>query len=115
MALDTFNPPVAPSPGTKYAPEIKTKNASFGDGYTQEMPDGSNYIRRKVNLTWDTLLESQADAIIAFLEAHTAGTPFYYAMRDGVTRKWKCNTFDRTWDSPNQVTATFEQYFGLES
>lgn len=115
MALDTFVPPIKQSPGTKYSPTVKLKKAEFGDGYTQVYPDGTNFIRRSVNLTWDSLLEAQANQIVTFLEAHAGGIPFYYAMRDGVTRKWTCSVFDRTWDSPNKVTATFEQYFGLES
>lgn len=114
MALDTFVPATAPSPGTKLNPTVKTKKAEFGDGFTQEMPDGSNFIQRKPELTWSGLLEAQADAMIAFFDAHAGGTPFYYALRDGVTRKWKCNVYNRTWTTPNQVTATFEQYFGLE-
>jgi phage-related protein len=114
MALDTFVPPIAPSPGTKYNPTIRVKKAEFGDGYTAEMPDGSNHIQRKADLTWDSLLEAQADTIIAFLEAHCGGTAFYYALRDGVVRRWKCDVFSRTWQTPNQVTATLEQYFGLE-
>jgi phage-related protein len=113
MALDTFTPPLIQSPGTKYYPTIKKKKAEFGDSYTQAMPQGSNPVQRKVDLIWDTLLEDQAQAIVDFFEAHVC-VPFYYAMRDGVTRRWTCDVFTRTWQTPNQVTATFEQYFGLE-
>lgn len=113
MALNTFNPPYAPSPGTKYAPEIKKKRAEFGDGYVLEMPDGSNPIKRKPKLTWDTLTEDEAQAIVDFFEAHVA-IPFYYALRDGVTRKWLLTSFDRTFGTPNEVIAEFEQYFGLD-
>jgi phage-related protein len=115
MALDTFNPPIKQSPGTKSTPIVKIKKAEFGDGYTQRMPDGLNHIRQSTTLTWDSLLEADADTIVAFFEAHGGTTPFYYALRDGVTRKWTCETWSRTWQTPNQVTATFVEDFSLET
>jgi phage-related protein len=115
MAFDTFNPPLAPSPGTKMQPEVKTLKAQFGDGYVQMAPDGLNNVREVANLTWSVLLPAQADAIYTFLKAHKGTIPFYYALRDGVTRKWTCEQFDRLWDTPNTVTATFRESFVLDT
>jgi len=111
MAFDTFVPPLAPSPGTKMAPEVKILSASFGDGYTQEAPDGLNNIRMVATVTWSFLLPDQADTIFGFLTAHKGSGPFYYALRDGVMRKWTCKQFERLWDTPNSVTATFRESF----
>jgi phage-related protein len=111
MPFNTFNPPVRQSPGTKMNPEIKTLEAPFGDGYTQGSPDGMNNVREVASLNWAVLLEDQADAIYSFLKAHKGTIPFYYALRDGVTRKWTCKQFDRLWDTPNTVTATFRESF----
>ncbi|MGY3575292.1 phage tail protein [Bradyrhizobium sp. USDA 4504] len=114
MALDTFTPNPPPSPGTKLSRDIKTRKAEFGDGYTQEGPDGSNPIKRKISLTWDVLLPEQQAAIVTFLEGHIT-TPFYYTPANGITRKWKCVGVEETFDTPFTLTANLEQYFGLEA
>jgi phage-related protein len=111
MPFDTFTPPVPQSPGTKMSPEIKTLEASFGDGYTQGSPDGVQNVREVASLNWAVLLEDQADAIYSFLKAHKGSIPFYYALRDGVVRKWTCKEFSRLWDTPNTITATFRESF----
>lgn len=114
MPFDTFTPPVQQSPGTKMSPEVKVLSASFGDGYTQEAPDGMNSIRQVATLNWAVLLESQAQAIYDFFEAHKGTIPFYYALRDGVTRKWTCKQYERLWDAPNTITATFRESFTFD-
>ena len=112
MPFVTFNPPVRQSPGTKDAPEIKVLSAEFGDGYTQEAPDGSNNVRSVVSLKWEVLLEDQATAIYDFLRARAKDAkPFYYDLTGQQMRKWTCKTFDRTWDTPNSVTATLRENF----
>lgn len=111
MPFDTFVPPIKQSPGTKMEPEVKILSASFGDGYTQEGPDGSNNVRDVATLTWSVLLENEAQVIYDFFKAHKGSIPFYYALRDGVTRKWTCKQFSRLWDTPNTVTATFRESF----
>lgn len=78
MSLDTFNPPVAPSPGTMRKPEVKLLKATFGDGYTQAARDGLNAIQQVYELRWDVLTRGQADAIETFLEARAGTTPFLY-------------------------------------
>lgn len=78
MPLETFNPPVAASPGTSQKPEIKLNETEFGDGYTQTSGDGRNYIRKVYDLKWETLTQAQAAAMEAFLTAKGATTPFYY-------------------------------------
>jgi phage-related protein len=95
-------------------PEVKILSAGFGDGYTQEGPDGMNSVREVATLTWSVLLETQADTIYSFLKAHKGSQPFYYALRDGVTRKWTCKVFSRLWDTPNTLTATFRENFTFD-
>jgi phage-related protein len=115
MPFNTFAPPLAPSPGTQNAPEVKILEATFGDGYTQAQPDGLNNIRVVATLTWSVLLPDQADPIVAFFQGQKGSIPFYYALRDGVTRKFTCKAWTRTWDTPNQVTATLREYFGADT
>jgi phage-related protein len=111
MPFNTFTPPVQQGPGSKMAPEVKILSANFGDSYTQEAPDGINNVRMVATLNWPVLLEDQAQAIFDFFVAQKGSIPFYYALRDGVTRKWTCKEFDRLWDTPNTVTATFRESF----
>lgn len=111
MPFDTFTPPVPQSPGTKMKPEVKTLEAPFGDGYTQGSPDGVQNVRMVATLNWAVLLEDQADEIFNFFVEHKGTIPFYYALRDGTVRKWTCKEFDRLWDTPNTVTATFRESF----
>lgn len=109
--LNTFVPPIAPSSGTKSKPELKLKEAPFGDGYTQTTRDGLNHIRRVASLQWDILLENQATAIEAFLESQGGDTPFYYALRGDSVRKWTCKDWDRTRGEVNKVSATLREDF----
>jgi phage-related protein len=115
MALQTFNPPVPPSPGTDIKPEMKINRAEFGDGYTQEQPAGLNHLRRVVTLQWDVLTIEQAAAIEAFFEAHGGYQPFHYALSDDVQRKWTCDTWGLVRGTPNTFTATFRESFALLS
>ncbi len=110
MAFVTFVPPVRQSPGTSNAPEIKILAAPFGEGYSQESPDGSNHIRDMVTVTWDALLEAEAQTIWDFFMQHTT-IPFYYAMTGQAARKWTVTQPKRTWETPNTVTAVFKQSF----
>lgn len=114
MALDTFNPPVRQSPGTKIDTTFKTKKAEFGDGYTQAVEDGINSVKDVVTLQWDTLLPEDAKTIHDWLKAKKGVIPFYYAVDEGDVRKWTCVKVGRGRDEAHSVTATFEQYFGLE-
>ena len=111
MPFNTFAPPVRQSPGTKMTPEIKILAATFGDGYTQDAPDGSNNVREVAALVWSVLLEADASAIYNFLKEQKGSIPFYYGLGDGVTRKWTCKDFTRLWDTPNTLNATFRESF----
>lgn len=96
MALDTFAPPVAPSPGSTMTPALKIREVEFGDGYTQPLPDGLNHIRMTIQLNWDGLTEAEMNTIWAFLVAHKGTTPFYYqTIGDADPRKWTCKEFER--------------------
>jgi phage-related protein len=109
--LNNFLPPVDPSPGTKTKPELKLKEAAFGDGYTQTTRDGLNHMRRVVTLQWDVLRLDQAIAIEAFFENQGGDTPFYYALSGDTVRKWSCKDWDRSRKAPNTCAATLREDF----
>lgn len=111
MALDTFAPPVAPSPGTRTRFGLKLKEAEFGDGYTQITRDGLNHIRRTVPLRWDTLTIAQAQALEDFFVGKGGDTPFLYALSNDTTRQWRCKEFARERSGPNTFEATLIEDF----
>lgn len=119
MSLNTFSPAVAPSPGTDSKLKPKLLVADFGDGYTQASPDGVNWLKRTVTLTWDTLLPSQADAIDAFFRAQGGYIPFYYTVSDDPlgAQRWTCVDWSQQRQSGGlrKFTAALTQYFGVLS
>lgn len=117
MALQTFNPDPAPSPGTSFTPKIKVRAAEFGDGYSQIMPDGINNIREQLDLSWDALTEAQRDTIIAFFNAHKGSTPFWYQpVGQSAPMKWTCAEWSSTIpDGTWQVKAKLVQSFSAET
>jgi phage-related protein len=112
-ALNNFVPPVDPSPGTKTKPVLKLKAADFGDGYTQVTRDGLNWIRQVATLQWDLLLPAQAGVIEQFFIGQGGDTPFYYALRDDVIRKWTCKDWERDRNNVGKISATFREDFSL--
>ena len=118
MSLDTFYPPVAPSPGTSRKPELRLLRADFGDGYSQSGADGLNHIRKTFDLRWDVLTQGQADAIEAFLEAKGGTAAFLYRHpHTPAALKVTCEEWNRTDQAAGlcAFTAVFRQSFNLAS
>jgi phage-related protein len=115
MALDTFTPPVPPSPGTKTKFTPKLRKVEFGDGYTQVTRDGLNHLRRQVPLTWEALTIAQAQALEDFFVGKGGDTPFLYALSDDSVRQWRCEDWERERNGPNTFTATLIQDFSIVS
>jgi phage-related protein len=113
--LETFYPPVDPSPSTGRKTEFKLLKAEFGDGYTQITRQGLNHRRRKLTLSWDVLTDDQANEISGFLEARGGDETFYYTPpRETQPVKWTCETYDdNVVDGIRKVTAEFTQSFTL--
>lgn len=116
MALETFAPPIGPSPGTAHKPQIKIREAEFGDGYSQPTPDGINHIRRTVSLKWDGLTYAQMKAINDFFVQQKGTIPFYYKpFGEEAPVKWTCQEWTRnTDDGVWKVTAALVESFGAE-
>jgi phage-related protein len=116
MSLDTFNPPIPPSPGTERGQTVAILKAEFGDGYTGRIPDGLNHIRRTLQLKWELLTPAHAKAITDFMLAHKGTTPFLYTPSDEDTPvQWTCEEWDDTGADSGfrSVTAKLEQDFSL--
>mgnify|MGYP001033354800 CR=1 FL=1 len=117
MALNTFVPPLPPSPGTGRKPALKILAADFGDGYSQPVPDGLNSIRMTVTLTWAVLTEAQMQQIETFFFEHKGTIPFYYkpAGHSGMG-KWTCKEWNSSLDEGVwKTSATFVEDFTLQT
>lgn len=118
MALETFTPPVQPSPGTSKKITPKILKAEFGDGYSQSSRNGHNHIRDEVSLSWDYLLRSEAEAIDAFFTARGGDQAFWYQpFLYQAPLKWTCETWDvKVAENGGwQVSATLIRNFTLET
>ena len=113
--IDTFAPRVAPSVGgtsLDETPAILT--TKFGDGYTQDMPDGLNSVRGAVSLSWDPIQPSDADTMIAFFRAQSGRKFFYTLPRETVPRQWIATKWHRAYPyaASDSFTVSLEERFG---
>lgn len=93
---------------------LRVRTAQFGDGYAQALPDGIN--NRVLSYTLQFVGDSDTiTAILAFLDAHTGGTAFYWTPPLREQLLFKCATYsDAIPDNGTYaVTATFTQTFDL--
>lgn len=114
MALATFAPSIAPSPGTQRSVEVSLVQANFGDGYVQASPKGLNHIRRSLSLKWDGLTPGQVSELETFFVTQGGYKPFYYQHpSDSVMRKWTCDSWSSSISAPLTFSATLKEDFSL--
>ncbi|WP_276122568.1 phage tail protein [Pararhizobium qamdonense] len=114
MALPTFIPSLAPSPGIGRKTKYNILAAEFGEGYSQPTRASVNHRKRELSIAWETLTDTQAWEISNFLDERGGDRPFYYKPpRETVALKWTCEEFDDTVNSngTRKITATFIQSF----
>jgi phage-related protein len=111
---DTLIPPRQPSnSGTSGNAKARTITSKFGDGWKQDSADGANAIERTQTLSWDPIISTEADTLVAFLQAHV-GVPFWYTLpRDIAPRGWVWTTYDRTYPDPkfDALTISLEERY----
>lgn len=111
MAIFTWTPDRAASSET----EAKVLSAPFGDGYSQEVPDGLNNMPETWELTFSVRTTAEIKAIRDFLVAHKGATYFTWTTPAGDTLKFTCKKWRATWgtSADNSITCTFKQDFRL--
>lgn len=121
MAFPTFAPALAPSPGSGKDTTPRTVGVAFGDGYSQNSPDGINNLEDTWNMVWDSLTTAQADYIENFFRDRKGAEPFYYPT---APRSWGANStkfravkWNRIPTKPNydSITATFNISYAIDS
>lgn len=116
MPLETFNPSVRPSPGTKFIPKVSLNEADFGDGYSQKSPRGLNNVKLDISLRWDGLTETQFNELSEFFEGKLGSRPFYYLPRGkSAPLKFTCKEWGGSDGSPWTFDAKLEQSFTTET
>lgn len=71
----------------------RTLHAQFGDGYSQDAPDGTNYIYDTWNVVYSNLTQTDRDTLWGVL--NSVGSWDYLnwqAPGDSVSKKWKITT-----------------------
>lgn len=115
--METFTPPVAPSPDLGFAVEPRVLVTRFGDGYSQRAADGLNTMRRRYeSLRWENVSQAEAAAMIAFFEARQGVEAFLWTPPDtGVQAKYRATRWaqSRRTAASFVVTASFVQEFDL--
>jgi len=91
----------------------RVRSIKFGDGYEQRASFGINTDRRVWNLNFRGRDDTDADAIIAFLEAREGVENFDWTPPSGDAGKWICRSWSRSISSngSNDISATFEEVF----
>ena len=91
--------------------EPRIKRASFGDGYTQQSPDGINFNLYTWNLNWDALTTSEKNIIELFLEGKGGYQSFQWTDPNDDTFIVKCPSWSVSNFEPAifKITATFKE------
>ncbi len=73
----------------------KLLSISFGDGYEQTMPDGTNHDRLQFDLTFEKRSEEEAAAILHFLSTMQGYKAFYFKTPQpyGIYKKFICKSW----------------------
>lgn len=83
----------APDKGATRAMEPRVLSTGFGDGYSQDSPDGLNHKLEKRSLSFSGRSVAEMTAIEAFLEARGAVETFYYTHPGKTQKKYKCRSW----------------------
>jgi phage-related protein len=115
MAFDTFVPPRCPNQGSARQVTARTREAQFGDGYSQRAVDGLNSIGKLLSLEWPLLTQAQAQEIEDFFKAKGGATAFLYQPpKESAPLQWICKEWTRTSGGPREaLSANFIQVFDL--
>lgn len=91
---------------------LKVRAFAGGDGYTQGMPDGINFVQKVFSLSWENLFIAEAQDIENFLIIN-AGKSFDWTEPGGNLYIVRCVDYSMLRDKPEMVTMTaqFEQVF----
>lgn len=103
------------SQGSSRTRKNRVLSARFGDGYSQEAPDGTNAATDEWSIAYEGLDSSERTTVLAVLDA-VGGTDYitWTANGDGASKKWKLpDGYQETWVSGthSNIMFTIRQIF----
>jgi len=108
-----LNPPRPPSVGMNVDVQFAVRRIKFGDGYSEDSPEGINSDPETVTLTWASLTTAEATALYDAIKATMGAERIIYALPDdGAARLWVCTRLSKTYPKRGDrrgVRATFEE------
>lgn len=117
MAVPDFpSTATAPFYGSNPSKEFRILTASFGDGYSQRVPDGLNTEIEAWEMAWDVVTEEEKNIITNFLDARGGYGAFGFVMPgETVKKKWVCRKYQARPLTYGfyALTATFERVYDL--
>lgn len=111
MTTPVFTWTLSYSPQASRKP--RNKFISFGDGYSQRVPDGINNLPEMWNVSFLNRDTTEGYAIDGFLKARGGVEKFQWTTPTGITANFICKEWDLNLAVGNNVTITgiFEQVF----
>jgi phage-related protein len=94
------------TPDAKLSKKPRIVGADFGDGYSQESPDGINADLETWALVFDDRYAEEVLAMNSFLTARKGTEKFEYTNRMGVVITVKCKEWDVKPAKKNRLTLT---------
>lgn len=109
--MSTFTWPVAYNSSKTVKPRVK--QAKFGDGYSQESPDGINNVAEEWNVVFENIDNSTFVSIENFFKSLKGYISFNWTTPDGLSAKFKCREwqFSQSAYQLRNGSAKFEQVF----
>lgn len=113
MPMDTFNPPCTPDEGMDVQVRPRVVETKFGDGYSQEIPDGINSDLDALRPKWTNARYWEAQPILDFLRPKAVSRePFWWTPNgESAPRSLKCIRFTYAWKKGRfcDIQADFEE------
>lgn len=112
--MATF-PAIQASFGVQKNSEPNINEINFGDGYSSRITFGLNQNKKKYNLSWQNITETESDTIENFLDerAKDAQSFTYTPPQESSSSQYICKKWSKTINYAGRATiqATFEEVF----
>lgn len=109
MATFTYTPDY----GASYEVKPSVRVSKFGDGYEQRQAAGLNTMPKTWDLKFSLRVDTEANAIITFLENQASVSSFDWTDINGYSAKYVCRSWNRVKErfNLNTITCKFEQVY----
>lgn len=93
-----LTPPRPPSVGMNIDTQFAVRRLKFGDGYSEDSPEGINSAMDTATLTWASLTEAEATALRNDIKGTLGAERISYALPDDAEpRLWVCTRLSKVY------------------